>query len=247
MGAGSGRVVTAHQPSYLPWLGLLHKIALADLYVHFDDVLYHERDWHNRNKINGPHGPIWLSVPVLKGQGGAVKLKDALVRDDMPWRRKHWRSILLSYKKAPHAGRYLPFFEALYARPWERLAELNEHVLGFCMAELGIAPEIRWLSRMELTGSGSQLVLDMCREVGADLYLFGAFGRDYADEAAFARAGVRVEYQDYQHPRYPQIHGAFASHLSVVDLLFNCGPDSRDILLSGNITREELRGRHFGR
>ena len=54
--------------------------------------------------------------------------------------------------------------------------------------------------------------------------------RDYLDLALFDRAGIRVVWQDFVHPEYPQQHGAFVPYLSALDLVLNCGPESRGIL-----------------
>jgi xanthine dehydrogenase iron-sulfur cluster and FAD-binding subunit A len=62
------------------------------------------------------------------------------------------------------------------------------------------------------------------------------FERDVYSNA-FAEAGIEVTFQDYRHPTYPQLHGEFVSHLSVVDLLFNCGPDSYEVIMSGQPQR----------
>jgi hypothetical protein len=105
-----------------------------------------------------------------------------------------------------------------------------------------LAIEVRFelMNDYQFEGAKSDLVLDMCRKTNADIYIFGAQGRDYADVDSFARAGIVCHFQDYRHPEYRQLHGPFVSHLSVVDLLFNCGGNSLDILMSGNITRDEL-------
>lgn len=240
--AAAPRVVTAHQPTYLPWLGLFHKIALSDAFVIFDDVLYDDRDVVNRNRIRGPGGALWLTVPVLAAPD--LRIADARIRSDLPWRRKHHRSILHAYGEAPHADRYLPFFEELYRRDWERLAELDRLCLDFFLAELGIRVEILELSAMAIRKKKSDLVLEVCQRTGADLFVFGASGRDYAETEAFHRAGVAVEFQDYRHPEYDQ--GApFVSHLSLVDLLFHCGPASREVLMADNVSRADLIQKHF--
>ena len=100
------------------------------------------------------------------------------------------------------------------------------------------------LSEMELQSKKSSLVLEMCQRLQPDVYLFGAQGRTYADEAAFHDAGIRLEFQDYLHPTYRQQHGPFVSHLSVIDLLFNHGPDSLEIIMSGNLSKKQLIERH---
>ena len=95
-------------------------------------------------------------------------------------------------------------------------------------------------SELNFEGKKSDLILDMCVKLGASAYVFGSLGRNYADVSQFKAHDIQVYFQDYQHPKYPQLYGPFESYLSIVDLLFNCGPHSLDILLAGNVTRPEL-------
>lgn len=240
------KIITGHQPVYLPWLGLFHKIALADAFVFMDDVQYLEQDWNNRNRIKGPQGPFWLTVPVRLRASASRQLKDvALVADGWGsqghWQAAHWRSLQSCYGKAHYWDLYAPFFEQLYtARPWHWLAELNEVILHYCLDTLSIRTEFIRASAAGFTGHKSDLVLDHCRRLGADVCVLGTLGRDYICTEDFHAAGVALYFQDYQHPTYPQRFGAFCPRLSVVDLLFNCGPRSRDILLGGNVTREDI-------
>jgi hypothetical protein len=229
----SRHVLTAHQPVYLPWLGLFHKIALADTFVSFNRVQYLPKDWNNRNRIKTRAGPTWLTVPVLKKGHREKPLDEIEINNALPWRRKHWTALALNYGKAPHFDDYAGFFEDVYARDWRTLAELDEYMLGWFLDTLGI--EVRFLraSDFDFHGAKSGLVLDMCQQLEADTFVFGALGRDYADTQAFAEAGIEVIFQGYRHPEYPQLHGPFESYLSVVDLLFNCGPTSREVILSG--------------
>jgi len=233
-------ILTAHQPVYLPWLGLFHKIALAELFVSFNQVQYQPKDWNNRNRIKTPTGPIWLSVPVRRKGYLDKTISDIEIDNTSAWGRKHLNSLRLNYAKAPHFRRYVDFFEDTYAREWHSLVELNESMLRWFLATLGIATPMRSAAEWSFQGTKSELVLDMCRQAGATTYIFGAMGRGYADIAAFERAGVHVLFQDYRHPTYPQLHGEFVPNLSIVDLLFNCGERSLDILMDGNWTRGQL-------
>jgi hypothetical protein len=224
-------ILTAHQPVYLPWLGLFHKIALCDTYVFLDSVKYLKQDWNNRNKIKGSAGPMWLTVPVATGGTDNILLPDVRISNEHNWRVKHWRSIRSCYGRAPYFDQYAPFLEDVYRRKWEFLNELNLHVLQWSLEVLGIKARFLRASELDLEGTKSDLVLDMCRKLGAKTYIFGALGRDYAEVADFERAGVDVMFQDYRHPQYPQLHGDFISHLSIIDLLFNCGAKSLEILM----------------
>lgn len=237
-------ILTAHQPAYLPWLGLFHKIALADMFISFDQVQYQPKDWNNRNQIKTQQGPIWLSVPVLRKGYLEKTISDIEINNSEPWARKHLKSLQLAYAKAPYFNQYADFFQEIYSRRWERLVDLNEAMLRGFMEILDINVPIRSAGEWEFQGEKSDLVLDMCRQVGAHNYIFGAMGRDYAEMSSFEAAGISIHFQDYAHPVYPQLHGEFVSHLSIVDLIFNCGEESRDILLSGNVTSDDiLRGR----
>jgi hypothetical protein len=235
-------ILTAHQPVYLPWLGLFHKIALADAFVSFDTVQYLPKDWNNRNRIKSASGPIWLSVPVLRKGYMEKPISGIEINNAVPWGRKHWQSLYLNYKKAPHFDRYASFFEELYAREWRFLVDLNDHMLRWFLETLGITVAFSSASDHRFEGHKSDLVLDMCRKMGADLYIFGALGKDYAHKEAFDEAHVQLLFQDYAHPLYPQLHGDFVSHLSIVDLLFNCGDRSLEVLMSGNLSRKDVEG-----
>lgn len=233
-------ILTAHQPVYLPWLGLFHKIALSDMFCIFDEAQYLKKDWNNRNKIKTNAGAIWLTVPVLT-RGHRVKpLRQIQINNTINWRKKHWKSILFAYKKTPFFFRYADFFEDLYKKEWNYLVELNDHIMFYLLNTLGIHVEIRRASDEKFIGNKSLLVLDMCKKLGSDIYIFGTLGKNYVDIDEFSRAGIKTYFQDYVHPEYPQIHGDFIPYMSVIDLLFNCGPNSLDVLMSGNIGKEEL-------
>jgi len=238
-------ILTAHQPVYLPWLGLFHKIALADHFVYFDDVQYQTRDWNNRNKIKTASGDIWLTVPVLSKNHFETKVKDVLINNDIPWRRKHFNSITLAYRKARYFDKYLGFFEEVYARDWEKLSDLNEYMLKSFLTMLNIQVDYSRLSDDSFSSRKSDLVLDMCRKLKADLYIFGALGKDYADRESFQKAGIEVYFQDYQHPVYEQLHGEFIPNMSIIDLLFNHGDKSLEILQANNLLREDLLKNYF--
>jgi hypothetical protein len=227
-------ILSAHQPVYLPWLGLFHKIALADKFCIFDIAQYQTKDFNNRNKIKTHTGPIWLSVPV-ESKGHFAKPLAQIKIINKGWNRKHFHSIDLAYRKAPFYRDYIGELETiLVTRSYESLAVLNRATLEFGLRALDIKTPLVVASDYGFRGHKSDLVLDMCKQLGATAYIFGAQGRNYADVGTFSAAGIDARFQDYQHPTYPQQHGAFEPYMSVIDLLFNAGPDSAKILMSGN-------------
>ena len=238
-------ILTAHQPVYLPWLGLFHKIALSDMFCVFDDVQYLKKDWNNRNRIKTNSGALWLTVPVLTSGHREKSIREIRINNTIGWRRKHWDTILFAYKKAPYFSRYADFFEDLYKKEWDSLVKLNDYILFYLFKEIGISVKICRASDEKFEGVKSDLVLDMCKKLGADVYIFGALGRDYAEMDKFEQAGIKIYFQDYHHPEYPQLYDKFVPYMSVIDLLFNCGDNSLDILMSGNTQKKDIEAMFY--
>lgn len=240
-------IVTCHQPTYLPWAGLFHKLALSDHFVVMDNVQYSPRNWLNRNRIKGPQGVFWLSVPVSLRTSASRRLTDIMIdsAEDSgagDWQRSHWRSLCAAYSRAPYWGAYSDALEHFYlGHTWTRLAELNLGLLRHLVDVFGLRTRFVLGSELEAQGAKSDLVLDMCLRTSATAYIAGMNGHDYLVERDFLAAGVSVVYQRYHAPTYPQRFAGFDAELSVLDLLFNVGERSRTLLLSGNVTKGDLR------
>ena len=234
-------ILTAHQPVYLPWLGLFHKIALADAFVSFNQVQYLPKDWNNRNKIKTANGPIWLTVPVLRSGHREKKLTEIEINNDVPWQRKHWNSIRLNYQSTAYFKKYADYFEDIYTKKqWKYLCDLNDYMLLWFLDQLDINVKFTDARNMNFQGKRNELVLDMCMKMDADIYIFGTLGKNYADVNTFEQNNIKLYFQGYNHPTYPQQYGKFISHLSVLDLLFNHGPVSLDIIMENNRTKDDL-------
>jgi len=221
------------QPGYLPWLGFFDQLIQCDVFVYYDDVQYDKHGWRNRNRIKGLDGqPQWLTVPVRHSGLGSPLIKDIELDNRTPWAKKHVGTIRQYYAKAPYIKQYLPPLEELLYRGWDGLADMDIAVAGMIKEWLGIKSEIHRSSALGINGGQSERLLKICQRFGAGVYLSGSAAQDYLDVELFRSAGVEVRWQDYRHPVYRQLHGDFVSHLSVVDLLLNAGPESRDIILN---------------
>jgi hypothetical protein len=232
-------ILSAHQPVYLPWLGLIHKIALADIFCVFDIVQYQRKDFNNRNKIKTSAGPIWLTVPVKSsGRLDSIITDIEIINDG--WQKKHLKSIELNYKKTPYFEQYFFGLKKILDTPYQYLADLNFDILVYVLDVLDIDTKIVKASDYSFVGTKSELVLDMCTQLDADIYIFGEQGKDYADVDVFKSKGVHPYFQSYNHPIYKQIKGEFEPFMSVLDLIFNQGKDSKEIIMSNNINRFNL-------
>ncbi len=229
--------LTAHQPVYLPWLGLFHKIAISDIFCFFDVVQYQKKDYNNRNKIKTSNGDLWLSVPVESKNHLEKNVSDILIIQN-DWVKKHLKSIELNYKKTPFFDKYfVELRDVLVKNSRQSLGELNLSLLQYFINCLNIDTPIVKASDYDFTGKGSELVLDMCIKLKADKYIFGEQGKNYANVDSFDKAGIDVYFQEYIHPVYNQRGRNFLPYMSIIDLLFNEGSNSYDVLMHENIVR----------
>jgi len=224
-------IVSVHQPQYLPWLGYFHKIYHSDTFVFLDNVQYKKREYQNRNLIRTKSGSMWLTVPVLKDADPYPKISSVRIDNSREWGKRHWRAIYLNYSHAPFFKDYSGFFEDLYKRRWEMLAGLNIYIIKHIAGVLGIDKPMLLESQLNVKTSQTMRVVDICRALKADTYLSGAGGKDYLDEKQFDSNGIKLVYQDFQHPSYKQCREPFMPCISIIDLLFNCGGGSLKVLL----------------
>ena len=214
------------QPGYLPWLGYFDLMRKADVFVHYDDVQFDKHGWRNRNRIKGPKGPVWLTVPVRHSGRSGQSILDVEIDDRQNWRRKHVSTIGQLYAQAPFLPAILPRLEEILERPLSRLVDLDLAVIGWLATELGIATPCHRASELGIAGDRNERLVALCRNFGATRYLSGNSAHAYLDVARFAAAGIDVVWHDYAHPSYAQLHGQFVPYLSVLDLILNVGDAS---------------------
>ena len=224
-------IMSCHQPQYLPWLGYIDKIRASDVFVYLERVQYKKREYQNRNRIKTKDGPLSLAVPVKTKDKYDQLICDVEIDNTDDWRKKHWRAIEVNYHKAPHFNDHKDFFEDLYLREWRMLAPLNEHIIGYILEYLQIVTPIQSDLALDVHAKSTDRIIEICKAVGADAYLSGAGGKSYLEEEKVASHGIRLSYQDFKHPEYPQLYGEFIPYLSTIDLLFNCGKESANILI----------------
>ena len=225
-------ILTAHQPLYLPYLAHFAKIAQSDIFVLLDSVEFSRSHWFSRNRIRTSDGSQWLTVPTLTKGKSKQFIKDVKIDNTKKWKRTHLKAIELSYCKAPCFDIYHDFLVETYNKNWNYLIELNEYLLRYFLKMLGIKINIVKLSEIgKIEGKKSSLMLNLCKKMNADVFIFGKTGKEYVNESDFKSSNIKVIFQNYIHPTYPQIHGNFIPNMSIIDLLFNCGPKSFEILM----------------
>lgn len=223
------------QPSYLPWLGYFDQISKADYFVFLDDVLYTKNDWRNRNRIKTPTGPIWLTLPVdIKNRiSQNLLIKDVKIRSHKII-LSHLKSIEFAYKKSAFFNEIFQLLEKSLKDSYDFLSDLNiDTILAICNY-LKIT-KTKFLKSSDLKimyNSPSDRLVKICQNLNATNYLTGQGAKDYLDKSSFEKEKIEVEFQDYKHPVYTQLWGEFIPYLSIIDLLFNKGKESLDILVN---------------
>ena len=226
-------IVTIHQPHFLPWLGYLQRMAQADLFVLLDHVQFERANYQNRMRVLVDGEPRWMTVPVLqRSQKERILEKD--IDNTRRWGASYFSTLRHAYREAPFFAQYAPELRAILETPWEKLVDLNAATLQFLRNAYGIRTPLVKSSELCVEGAKSDLVLSICKEVGATTFLGGLGGsRNYIDTAAFNREGIEVVWQAFRHPEYRQQGGKpFVPGLSSVDMLFSCGPRSREQMIS---------------
>ena len=234
------KIVTMHQPNYLPWLGLFSKIAHSDCFVIVGDVLY-TNGVINRNKIRTKNGWMYLTIPVGKNLH-CWKVYDVSLPRDKKWMEKHWKAIKQNYSKADFYGHYKDFFEELYQKDFEYPWQINLEIISYLLRCFEIDTEVITSSEMDLDPElhGTDLLITILESVCADTYLSGLSGRNYLDFEKFPQNNKDLRFFKFQHPVYKQTYPGFEPAMAAIDLLFNMGPQAGEIIkASGKIDDPE--------
>ena len=227
-------ILSVHQPQYIPWLGYFDKIDKSDCFVFLDNVQYKPREYQNRNKIRTKDGWMWLTVPIISKGLGRQKICEVKIDNDSDWQRKHARSLEIWYGKAKFFKDHFSFFEDVYTGMWEKLVDLNIHIIKYLLKKLKIKTPLYYESKIGISSKGTDRIVEICKRFKADTYLSGIGGRGYLEEEKFIHERIKLEYQNFIHPVYHQLYikgiDSFLPYMSVLDLLFNEGEKSISIL-----------------
>ncbi len=235
--------VVIMQPFYLFLRKHFHLVQRADLYVFMDTAQFVKGGHHNRNRIKGPEGYQWLTLPIVKKGKFGQTIKEAELNYNVDWRDKHWKAIQFAYAKAPYFKTYADFFEDVYKQDWKTLADINIYLIEKISEFMGIKDTkyVR-LSDVEFeeTENPTQRLINICEAVGATNYIIGTRAKDYLEEELWEKTNVNLEFYEPQYDPYPQLWGQFLDHCAIIDLLLNCGPESGDYIWGKHFSGKAL-------
>lgn len=217
-------VLSGHQPAYLPGILLLNKIALSDMFMFVGHCQYVKKSWHARNRIRLADRELWLTIPVKTSGHFDQAINETFMVNEV-WKRKHLGSIRQAYLKAPFFRDYYPELEEKLLAHSGSLGDLNIGIIKMILDWLKIETPVVDSRDYEIRGAKTDMLISMCKAVGADHYLSNEGSRDYVNEERMAESGIQHCWQIFEHPRYTQA-GAFMPNMSVIDLIFNVGPEA---------------------
>ncbi|MBN1600767.1 MAG: WbqC family protein [Chitinispirillaceae bacterium] len=231
------KTATAHQPNYLPWIGLFSKIKQSDCFVIADIFEMGNHSVFNKNKVRTNDGWLYLTVPVSHRMESR-QISDVMLPADNNWKTQHWQTIYRNYAKTRYFKQYGDFFNDLYKKEFTYLWEVNIEIIRYLMRCFNIEVEILKASEMDVgqKPSATDSIIAFMKKAGADTYLSGPSGKNYLETQKFESSDISLKYFSFEHPVYRQRYEGFEYNMSAIDLLFNTGPEAENIITaSGSI------------
>ncbi len=231
---------TILQPTYLPWIGYFEMIASTDIYIVFDHIQFVKKSWQHRNRIKTSNGVVLLTIPIKKSSRNTVICDILISYDNKNQLENHWRTISLTYKNAPYFDNYKDIFHQIYSQKYKFIKDLNVKIIKTTCEILDIKTKFIFSSKLNLRDENmgkTEKIVNLCKKMGIT-FLYDAKGaQEFIDTSLFHEENISIAFQNYEHPVYSQLFGEFVPYMSVIDLLFNEGPKSLNIIRKGRRER----------
>ena len=219
-------ILAAVQPSYLAWIPFFARMKMADAFVYLDDDEFSKNSFHNRNRIKTRAGELLLTAAVNYKGNSRTAIKDIPLANNIPWRKKHWKTIQQNYNKAPYFNELKSFLTNYYETEWQTLGEMNIEFIEFFRAYVGIDIPCYCSSKLNAEGRNNVKLINLCKQLGATKFVVKPGTESYHPRELFLKNDITFEYFNYEQNTYPQLYGNFIPHLSILDFAMNCGPNN---------------------
>ena len=225
--------VAIMQPTYMPWIGYFALMESVDIFIILDSVQFSKRSWQQRNQIKTESGPKWLTVPVISKGKRDQLITDVQIDYSNKFPESHINLIKQNYMKSKFFNNYSEDLFNIFRKKHKNLSSISIDLILLIRDLLNIETTIKYSSDFLTEGSKDELLAELCKYVGATEYVSPQGSKVYLDDSnSFIKRNIPVKYFDYKHPNYPQSHGDFIQYMSVIDLLFSCGPESKNFLIN---------------
>ncbi|MGI9102750.1 MAG: WbqC family protein [Terriglobales bacterium] len=231
--------IVISQPMFFPWVGLFEQVRLADVFVHYDDALFPQgRHFISRVEIKTKDGSKWLTAPVNRGHGAPIHT--ITFDESQDWRDHHLRALHHSYAQAPFFSEMISLAEEAYSQPFHNLADFNCFATERIAEYYELRPRFLRSAGLGIASRATEKLVELVNLLEGDVYVTGHGARNYMDHELFERNGVSVQYMHYQRTPYPQLHGAFDPHVTILDLIANMGKKGIELIHSGTVGWKEF-------
>lgn len=240
------KILSGHQPQFIPWLGFFSKILTSDTYVFLDDFKYSKFSLQTRNKIrakNNRDNIDWLIIPVVK-KTTKNAFNEVKIDMDKPWKKKHLKSLKYSYQSSNYFDEIYDDINSIYTNfDDDNLIKFLLNFINYGIEIFNIKTKILFDSDIKKNGPISKnykakYLCDLTKNIEHEAFLFGSNGYKYFDEDSriyFKKNDVSPLFQDYNHPKYSHCHNSFIPGCSFLDMLFNVGKErSYELLKKSN-------------
>jgi hypothetical protein len=226
-------IVSIHQPNFIPWLGYFYKIYKSDVFVILDNVQFTKNGFTNRNRIKTPQGENWLTFPVIQSGKFGQDITNCVIFHKDQSARKIVNSVLANYKKSTYFDKYFTEFSDIIHRDTDKLCAINTELVHWILRELDIHTKVVKASELKsLEGESTERLVSICSELEATKYLAGLGAKKYQNDELFEQRGIELIHSPFKYPEYKQLWNGFIPNLSILDVIFNYGPDARQLLLN---------------
>lgn len=225
------KIITIHQPNYIPWLGFFAKIKKADYFVILDTVKYSKNSVINRNKIRTKYGSSYLTIPIGKKYHSST-IHDVKLPERNDWKEDHWKTIETNYKNSEFFSSYEYSLKKIYSKDYEYMWQINEELIIYLLNCFDIKTEIIKASELDINYNlhKTDLLISIVKLVNASTYLSGPSGKNYLEREKFIKEQIQLDFFRYDHPVYKQRFKGFIPNLSAIDILFNLGEKSKELI-----------------
>lgn len=226
-------MISTCQPYFAPFPGFFYKVFHSDILVILDDVQFSRgTTWMSRNRFKNDQGTLWLTIPVWKKGLGLQPINRVRICREGRWAKKNLESLKTAYKNAPFFDDHLDFIEQIFNVGYEYIIDINMKIIRYFMNFLNIETKLILVSELGCKAKGIHLLMEICKKLNADHYLCQRSAQNYLDEEIFNKHRIQLKFLKIPSPVYPQLWGDFIPSLSLFDLIFNCGPKSREIVFT---------------
>lgn len=225
--------VAIMQPTYLPWCGYFGLMMKVDIFILLDSVQFTRRSWQQRNLIKTPRGSQWLTVPVINKEKREQLISEVEIDNSTKFSKKHRKSIEINYHKSVFFKDFGPkLIQNL--NETKKLVDLNIGLIDYFRDVLNLKTKVLRSSNMNGKGVKADLLASLCLEVDATEYIAVQGSKNYLDHSrSFNDISLPIHYFNFNHPSYPQLYNGFIPNMSILDMIFNCGEKSTQLIKSG--------------